>query len=73
MVNFTLYDISPMDCLDIVRELKNSGYSMGVDFIFAYSPPVGKYVDSTYVTTGKSATFTFTKEESATWFALKYG
>lgn len=73
MEEITIYDLSPTELLDIVYRLKESGYHIGSDFEFAYTPGAGEYINGVYVNARKSATFSFSKEEDATWFLLKYG
>ncbi len=52
----------------LVKELKNQGYKVGVDFDFAYSP--GKYDYQIDLATPRQTKFTFYNEKLATFFSL---
>ncbi len=71
-IEVVVYDRTPMNVMEIVRELRDEGYIQSVDFDFAYygpkqdtfgyEPPTRRYT-----------VFTFYTEKYATLFALKYG
>jgi hypothetical protein len=70
-IEVKLIDVTPIEAMDIVRELRKNGYAQGIDFDFAYHKP--KYDDFSYEPVYNRYTeFTFYKEELATWFALRY-
>lgn len=53
----------------IVKELKDTGFKIGVDFDFAYSP--GRW-DEMVGEIPKQTEFTFYNEKLATWSILKW-
>lgn len=71
MIEIILEDKMPNDIMEIVRELRNSGYMQGIHFDFEYHPP--KYndwaMDAEY---NRYTVFKFYKDELATWFNLRY-
>ena len=69
MIEVKLIDKMPNEIIDIVRELKQNGHILGVDFDFEYRPP--KFDDfSGDAVYNRCVIFTFYKEEIATWFNL---
>jgi hypothetical protein len=67
-----VYDLAPTHIIEIVKELREQGYTQGKDYDFAYHA-------STHDIFGHEApsrrftVFTFYVEKYATLFALKYG
>jgi hypothetical protein len=53
----------------LVHELKNTGYKLGVDFDFEYSPGRWTY-ESGHIP--RQTKFTFYNSKLATWFSLKW-
>lgn len=53
----------------LVKDLKDKGYKINVDFDFAYSPGNWTPITGTIV---RQTKFTFYNEKLATWFILKY-
>jgi len=71
MLQVRLIDKMPNEIMDIVRELRQQGYTQGTDFDFAYNKP--KYDDLSHdAVYNRHTVFTFYKEELATWFSLRY-
>ena len=66
----TLHDRSVSDILDIVHTLKSQGFTLGVDFDFAYSPP--EYDSFTGIETSRKCDFIFYIDSLATAFALQW-
>lgn len=60
------------EIMDIVRELRTQGLVQGVDFDFAYKPPVWDNFSHDPVQE-KHTVFTFYTEKYSTLFAIKYG
>jgi len=71
MIEIKLLDKMPNEVMDIVREIRKSGYVQGIDYDFEYHKP--KYSETTYEAVYNRYTiFIFYKEELATWFSLRY-
>lgn len=60
------------EIMDIVKELRDQGFKQGIDFDFAYKPPVWDNFSYEPVQE-KHSVFTFYREKLATLFAIKYG
>lgn len=71
MIEVRIIDKTVVEYLMIVRDLKNSGYVVGVDFDFEYHPPEFDEFSNDAVY-NRSVVFTFYKDELATWFKLVY-
>lgn len=71
MTEVKILDISVNDIMDVVRDLRQKGYSQGTDFDFEYRPPKFDNFsgDAVY---NRCVVFKFYKEEIATWFSLTY-
>lgn len=54
----------------IVKDLKDKGYKIGIDFDFAYSP--GKYDYNLDINIPRQTAFTLYNKKLATWLALKW-
>jgi len=70
MTVIKLLDKAPTEVIEIVRAMRNSGFTQGKDFDFAFyqnrwDPMIGDVKGFT--------NFTFYEEKLATWFALKWG
>jgi hypothetical protein len=59
-----------IEAIDVVRELREKGYTQGIDFDFEYHHH--ESVEPWASTEQRHTLFTFYKEELATWFSLKY-
>lgn len=71
MIEVKLIDTKPNEVIDIVNELKQKGYRLGVDFDWEYHKP--EYNDwSGDAVYNRYTMFKFYKEELATWFELVY-
>lgn len=71
MKTVKVIDWMPNKVVDVVKELKEQGYVLGVDFDFEYNKP--KYNDwSGDAVYNRHTVFTFYKEELATYFMLRY-
>jgi len=68
MIRIVLKNRSASDIMDIVKDLRKSGYQQSVDFDFAYHPGSQEfsYHDEKYTE------FVFYKDSLATLFTLKY-
>ena len=69
-IEIKIYVRNAQHAMDIVKELRDSGYVQGVDFDFAYHKPM--YDGHWQEIIQRNTMFTFYKEELATWFSLKY-
>jgi len=69
--NIILEHTNINDIMDIVRELRASGCTQGVDFDFAYQPEEWDGFRMEPVKS-KHTTFIFYTDKWATWFTLKY-
>jgi len=65
-----IYDLDSNEISTVVKELKDKGYRVGVDFDFAYS--TGKFDWTTHETIPRQTTFTIYNSKLATWFILKW-
>lgn len=70
MTKIVLLHLRAAQIVDIVHELRLTGYQTGHDFDFAYSP--GGHNWQSLETTPTQTEFTFYNQSAATWFALKY-
>jgi len=71
MIEVKLIDIMPNEMIDIVNELKQKGYQLGIDFDWEYHKP--KFDDwSGDAVYNRYTVFKFYKDELATWFELVY-
>ena len=71
MIELTAHGWHARRALEVVDELKQKGYRMGVDFDWEYHKP--KHDDITYeLLYNRHTVFKFYKEELATWFSLRY-
>jgi hypothetical protein len=64
-------DWMPWQAMEVVTELRQKGYVMGIDFDWEYHKPeydVGNYG----MLYNRYTLFIFYKEELATWFSLTY-
>lgn len=68
-VEIILYEKDSNEISEIVRNLKQQGYVVGIDFDFAYSP--GRW-DEMIGTIPRQTKFTFYNERLATWLAIKW-
>ncbi len=59
--------------LELVEELRNSGYKQGVDFDFEFVPARWEGILSLSATENSHGIFTFYREELATYATLKWG
>jgi hypothetical protein len=69
MKTVVIYDIDPTQVIEVVREIKQQGMTLGKDFDFAY------YQSKWDEMTGeipKHTNFVFYNDQMATWFQLKY-
>jgi hypothetical protein len=67
----TVNDLTPVDTMEIVRELRQAGLVQGKDFDFYYHQ--AKWDNTSYeAVTNRHTDFTFYTEKYATLFALKY-
>ena len=71
MIEIKILDKMPNEIMEIVRDIRSKGYMQGVDFDFSYYPPrpADLTPDPEY---NRCTTFSFYKEEMASWFTLKY-
>jgi len=60
---------SPNEIIDIVKELRNRGYTQGTDFDFKFVP-IEIDPKSYVIINNKHTMFIFYREEIATWFSL---
>lgn len=65
-----VYHKDSTEISQIVRNLKNDGYKVGVDFDFEYSS--GKWDSFTGKDIPRQTKFTFYNKKLATWMVLKY-
>lgn len=71
MTEVRIFDKSPAEIMDIVRELRAQGLVQGRDFDFAYKPE--QYDNDGWTSIHKRYTvFMFHTEKYATLFAIKY-
>ena len=71
MVVLTVYKETANEVMDLVRELRNTGWVQGKDFDFKYVP--SKYINDGFTEiVPKHTEFTFYNEKLATWFALRW-
>jgi hypothetical protein len=71
MIEVRIIDIMPNEMIDIVNELKQKGYQLGIDFDWEYHKP--KFNDfSGDAVYNRYTVFKFYKDELATWFELVY-
>ena len=70
-VEVIVYDRNPMEITEIVRDLKQQGYQLNIDFDYAYHPPKWDTFGHE-APTRRFTVFTFYAEKYATLFALKY-
>jgi hypothetical protein len=71
MIEVKLIDIMPNEMIDIVNDLKQKGYQLGIDFDWEYHKP--KFDDwSGDAVYNRYTVFKFYKDELATWFELVY-
>ncbi len=69
-VELILYNLDSNEISSMVRDLKDKGYKIGVDFDFAYA--TGKFDWNTNENIPRQTTFTIYNEKLATWLALKW-
>jgi hypothetical protein len=69
----TMEDMGPNKALEIVQELRNTGYIQGTHFDFEYIPPESDPISGHWVDSKRYTIFTFYVDSLATWFTLKYG
>lgn len=73
MYEVKIYDLGPMEIIKIVHDIKESGFTMGIDFLFSYNPGSSYYNENGEYVVGRKCTyFTFVDEGKAAWFTLKY-
>jgi hypothetical protein len=65
-----VYELDSNQISQIVKDLKNHGYIVGVDFDFEYS--AGRFDWQTSTSIPKQTKFTFYNETLGTFFYLKY-
>jgi hypothetical protein len=67
-----LYDINVNKLLEIVNELKQIGWTLGVDFDFSYHK--AEYDDFSHIPiTEQHAKFSFYNDSNASYFILRWG
>jgi hypothetical protein len=69
-MSLTIDNMSSSRMLEIVDELKISGFVVDKDFTFAYTPPGPWDIDNG--AKNKFVTFSFAEEKNLIWFSLKY-
>ena len=74
MIDIALTNLRVDTVLSIVRDLRQLGYTQGLDFDFAYSP---ERLDYNLATIGevlekRKTVFSFYDEKLSSWFCLKY-
>lgn len=72
MIEVVVNDLTAIDAIDIVHELKNHGYVQGIDFEFSYHKAEYDGFSSYNETHGKYTVFTFYNDAVGSWFYLKY-
>lgn len=71
MVEITIEGLTPVEAVEIVKKLIAEGLEQDLDFEWAYHKPV--YDDIGYnLILERRTVFKFFKDETATWFALRY-
>lgn len=72
MIEVKMIDWMPWQAMEVVTELRQKGYVMGVDFEWEYHKP--KYDEFSYeAVENRHTIFRFYKDELSTWFELVYG
>lgn len=72
MIEVKMIDWMPWQTMEVVKELRQKGYVMGVDFEWEYHKP--KYDEFSYeAVENRHTIFRFYKDELSTWFELVYG
>ena len=72
MTEVKMIDWMPWQAMEVVTELRQKGYVMGVDFEWEYHKP--KYDEFSYeAVENRHTIFRFYKDELSTWFELVYG
>ena len=69
MKTVVIYNIDPTQVIEVVREIKQQGMTLGKDFDFAYNQ--SKWDEMTGEIP-KHTNFVFYNDQMATWFQLKY-
>lgn len=72
MIDVAIHDIDIHRTLEIVNELRKTGWKQGVDFDFAYHKAY--YDNFSYeAVTPKKVVFTFYNDINASYFMLRWG
>ena len=72
MITVSISKISVDRVLDIVRELKKSGYVLNTDFEFYVRSPAYEYDGTNYTIHERSVDFVCMRESIASYLMLKY-
>lgn len=70
MIEIKIYNKDPNAVMEIVRDLRKSGWVQGKDFDFAYNKPT--FDDQWHEVEPRHTIFTFYVDKYATVFSLKY-
>lgn len=63
-------DLDTNQISQLVYELKQQGYKVGIDFDFEYSP--GRFDYQIHTDIARQTKFTFYNSKLTTWFALRW-
>lgn len=73
MIEVKVIDWSPELAITVKYELEEMGFARGVDFDFAYHPPVWTcHSNLSWTRSERLTIYTFYDETIASWFNLKY-